>query len=122
MRTAMTVVLIGALLPASAATALAQGAATLYGYEKAPWVQGVVAFSPERGEVTVTGFSTIYREPLVLMAARGFDSRGAVRVGELPDGFSGDVSFPIPAGVEGMDTVILLPASDPIPVGLGILR
>jgi hypothetical protein len=122
MRTAMAALLAGALLLAAAANAPAQGAATLYGYEKAPWVRGTVSFSPGGGEVSVTGFSTVYREPLTLLAARAFDPRGSIRLGELPAGFAGDTTFPLPAGAEGMDTVILLTASDPIPIGLGLLR
>lgn len=100
-----------------------QGAARLYGYEKASFVSGTVLLSLERGEVAVSGFSTTYRDPLVLMAAKGFDPRGAIRVGELPAGFTGDTSFPLPVGTTGYDTVILLLPSDPaIPVGLGLLR
>jgi len=123
MRRTATVLATLALSALCAAPSLAQPAARLYGYEKAPWVSGTVTLSAERGEVAVTGFSSTYREPLTLYAARGFDRRGAVRVGEIPAGFAGDTSFPLPSGAAGCDTVILLtPADSGVPVGLGLVR
>lgn len=122
MRRTPTLLLALALGAALAAPALGQGAARLYGYEKPSFVGGTVTLDAGRGEVAVRGFSSRYGGPLVLLLASGFDSAGAVRVGELAPGFSGDATFPLPAGAAGADTVMVMVPADPIPVGVGLLR
>ena len=106
------------------AAGLAQGrSATLYGYEKAEFVTGVVSISADGGLVMVRDLFSKYSEPVELYLSKGFDINKGILVGQIAAGTSGNMSFDARGGDMGeVDTVLLIVPGWTVPVGVGLLK
>lgn len=114
------------LLLAMPLSAWAQGkTARLVGYEKAGFVTGEIDLSADGSMVEVKNLRSVYEQPLELYLTKGFDNKDSVKIGLIPAGSHGDMSFdaPVPPGeMEGMDSVILKVPEWTVPVALGLLQ
>ncbi len=114
------------LLLAMPLSAWAQGkTARLVGYEKAGFVTGEVDLSADGSMIEVKNLKSVYDQPLELYVTKGFDNQAGFKVGLIPAGSHGDMSFdaPVPPGeMEGMDSVVLKVPEWTVPVGLGLLQ
>ncbi|NOY86643.1 MAG: hypothetical protein GXP52_05020 [Deltaproteobacteria bacterium] len=114
------------LLLALPLAAWAQGkTARLVGYEKAGFVTGEIDLSADGSMVKVRNLKSVYKQPLELYLTKGFDYQDSVKIGLIPAGSHGDMSFDAPAppgDLESMDSVILKVPEWAVPVALGLLR
>ena len=104
----------------------AQGkTAGLVGYEKAGFVTGEVDLSADGSMIEVRNLTSVYKQPLELYLTRGFDRKDSLKVGLIPAGSQGNLSFdaPAPPGeMESVDSVILMVPDWTVPVALGLLQ
>ncbi len=97
--------------------------AHLVGYEKAEFVAGQVNINPDGTEVLISGLQSSYTQTLVVYIAKAFDFQKSTLVGEIPAGWTGDMTFELPSlDFEGMDSVLVMVPGWTVPVAVGLLN
>lgn len=96
---------------------------TLYGFEKPEFVSGTVEISENGTTLILTGFSSVYADPMEIYLTSEYDRSQEHFAAILNPGFIGDASFDLAEGSgRDFDMVVVRVPGWATPAGLGILR